>query len=113
MATKYERQLTDAEIAQYGPELLKHAYRGTVFRTFQRAPSENEMNEYLANHDKTPDVAWVYTVIAGMLNLLVIYDALAGPAYGFAFANPATASLARKPLSTTDPFSGQPQTTSF
>jgi uncharacterized protein DUF6677 len=50
---------------------------------FQKGPrSENELNEYLANHDKTPDVAWVYTVIAGVLNILVIYDAYAGPAMG-------------------------------
>jgi hypothetical protein len=27
------------------------------------------------------DIAWVYTVIAGVLNLLVIYDAWAGPVY--------------------------------
>jgi hypothetical protein len=31
------------------------------------------------NMGKVWDVAWVYTVIAGVLNLLVIYDAWAGP----------------------------------
>jgi hypothetical protein len=30
---------------------------------------------------KLPDIAWVYTVIAGVLNILVIYDAFAGPAF--------------------------------
>jgi hypothetical protein len=30
-------------------------------------------------HHKKWELAWVYTVIAGVLNLLVIYDALAGP----------------------------------
>jgi hypothetical protein len=53
-----------------------------ILRAFQRAPSETELNDYLRDHDKTPDLAWVYTVIAGMLNILVIYDAFAGPAYG-------------------------------
>jgi len=33
--------------------------------------------------DKTWDLGWVYTVIAGVLNVLVIYDAFAGPAFGF------------------------------
>ena len=53
---------------------------------YQRAPQgwqeENEINEFLTNSDKTPDLGWVYTVIAGMLNILVIYDAFAGPAFG-------------------------------
>jgi hypothetical protein len=26
------------------------------------------------------ELGWVYTVIAGVLNIMVIYDALAGPA---------------------------------
>lgn len=54
----------------------------TFWDTFQRAPSEPELNDYLVKRDKLPDLAWVYTVIAGMLNILVIYDAFAGPAYG-------------------------------
>jgi hypothetical protein len=48
---------------------------------FQRAPSESEINDFLVNSDKTPDLGWIYTVIAGVLNILVIYDAFAGPAY--------------------------------
>ena len=31
--------------------------------------------------DKTWDLAWVYTVIASVLNVMVIYDAFAGPAF--------------------------------
>ena len=27
------------------------------------------------------ELAWVFTVIAGVLNILVIYDAVAGPAF--------------------------------
>jgi hypothetical protein len=59
------------------------------WNSFQKAPrdpqdhpeDEIELNTYLTNNDKTPDVAWVYTVIAGVLNILVIYDAYAGPAF--------------------------------
>jgi hypothetical protein len=47
---------------------------------FQKMPDENEVNRFLVNADKTPDLGWVYTVVAGMLNLLVIYDAYSGPA---------------------------------
>lgn len=57
------------------------------WHNFQKGPrSEDELNRYLTNSDKTPDVAWVYTVIAGVLNILVIYDAFAGPAFGLASA---------------------------
>jgi hypothetical protein len=51
----------------------------SFWREFQKEPDENKVNEFLVNSDKTPDLGWVYTVIAGMLNLLVMYDAYAGP----------------------------------
>ncbi len=49
------------------------------WHTFQKTPDETEVNNSLRNTDKSPDLGWVYTVIAGMLNLLVIYDAYVGP----------------------------------
>jgi TM2 domain-containing membrane protein YozV len=49
---------------------------------FEAAPSESELNEMQRDSDKHWDLGWVYTVIAGALNVLVIYDALAGPAFG-------------------------------
>ncbi len=52
------------------------------WHNYQRQPDETQVNEFLISSDKTPDVGWIYTVIAGMLNILVIYDAYAGPAYG-------------------------------
>ncbi len=57
---------------------------GTIkfWNEYQRPPKEARVNEFLVNRDKTPDLGWIYTVIAGMLNILVIYDACAGPAYG-------------------------------
>jgi Family of unknown function (DUF6677) len=48
---------------------------------FMRAPSLDEINQLQRDGDKTWDLGWVYTVIAGVLNVLVIYDALAGPAF--------------------------------
>jgi hypothetical protein len=63
-----------------------------VLGTFMRAPrdpsvdpqDERDLNDWLTNRDKSPDLGWVYTVIAGVLNILVIYDAVAGPAFGVA-----------------------------
>jgi hypothetical protein len=49
---------------------------------FGMAPSEHELNELQRDGDKHWDLGWVYTVIAGVLNVLVIYDAFAGPAFG-------------------------------
>lgn len=48
---------------------------------WMRAPSMEKLNELQRDSDKTWDLGWVYTVIAGVLNVLVIYDALAGPAF--------------------------------
>jgi TM2 domain-containing membrane protein YozV len=49
---------------------------------FEAAPSEAELNDLQRDGDKHWDLGWVYTVIAGALNVLVIYDALVGPAFG-------------------------------
>lgn len=54
---------------------------GPVFGTFQREPSEETLNKLQREGNKRWDLGWVYTVIAGVLNLLVIYDALAGPMF--------------------------------
>jgi TM2 domain-containing membrane protein YozV len=51
-------------------------------KKFQAAPDESELNTLQRDSDKRWDLGWVYTVIAGVLNVLVIYDALAGPAFG-------------------------------
>jgi hypothetical protein len=79
----------------------------SVLGTFQRAPFEKRapegkkqadldhseapfewngktINELQIDGNKTFDLAWVYTVIAGVLNVLIIYDALAGPALAVA-----------------------------
>jgi hypothetical protein len=68
------------------------------WHTFQRTPYENENdvprdadgkklwkgktnNQLQADGDKTWDLGLIYTIIAGVLNILVIYDAFAGPAF--------------------------------
>ena len=62
----------------------------------QKMPNETKLNEFLVNSDKTPDLGWVYTVVAGMLNILVMYDAYAGPVF-IALPKPASKqSLAPK-----------------
>ena len=71
-----------------GPDA--HPFLGT----FQRRPTEAELNDLLRNTDKKPDLGWTYTVIAGVLNVLVIYDALAGAA----FATPAPRPTPPGPL---------------
>ncbi len=46
---------------------------------YQRTPLETELNLLQSRSDRAWDLGWVYTVIAGVLNIMVIYDALAGP----------------------------------
>ncbi len=59
------------------PEEESHRF----FHDLQSRPWEGEINEFWVDSDKTPDLGWIYTVIAGVLNILVIYDAYAGPAF--------------------------------
>lgn len=68
------------------PESLKNNEK---WSTFQAEPPENyasewkgkSLNQLQQDGDKTWDLGWVYTVIAGVLNILVIYDAFAGAAF--------------------------------
>jgi hypothetical protein len=66
-----------------GPLPNKENHR--FWHDFQKAPStkqeEDAINKFFVESDKTPDLGWVYTVVAGMLNILVIYDAYAGPVF--------------------------------
>lgn len=66
--------------------------RDPFWGNFQKTPPETRvdapadwkgktLNELQADGDKAWDLGWVYTVIAGVLNILVIYDAFAGPAF--------------------------------
>jgi hypothetical protein len=53
----------------------------TLLGDFERTPTAEALNALNTSGDKTIDLGWVYTVIAGVLNIMVIYDALAGPAF--------------------------------
>ena len=50
-----------------------------LFGHYMQYPTEDVLNTLQRNADKEWDLGWVYTVIAGALNVLVIFDALAGP----------------------------------
>jgi hypothetical protein len=55
----------------------RHPFLGT----FMREPNEASINAVQNASDKRLELGWVYTVIAGVLNIMVIYDAVAGPAF--------------------------------
>ncbi len=71
-----------------------------VLGTFMGEPDEPLLNDELRASDKKYELGWMYTVIAGVLNILVIYDAFAGPAFGPA--------AARKPSPQTAPSQEEP-----
>ncbi len=48
---------------------------------FEKTPSEEALNAVHTSGSKLLEIGWVYTVIAGVLNIMVIYDAFAGPAF--------------------------------
>lgn len=49
-------------------------------KTFELPPDEDELNLPHLKLGSVMDVAIIYTIIAGLLNYFVIYDAIAGPA---------------------------------
>jgi hypothetical protein len=63
-------------------ERLVHGDR--LFGNFQRQPTEQAINAVQTSGGKRLELAWVFTVIAGVLNIMVIYDAIAGPAFPLA-----------------------------
>jgi hypothetical protein len=74
----------DLEAAQHyreAAEKLERKRRHPILGTFEREPSTADINMIHNAGDKRLDLGWVYTVIAGVLNIMVIYDAIAGPAF--------------------------------
>ncbi len=51
-----------------------------ILGDFMRTPEIKALNAVHTGGNKLLELGWVYTVIAGVLNIMVIYDALAGPA---------------------------------
>lgn len=68
-------------IWQYNGWKMPSEEASPFWHDFQRTPPEFVLNELQTNGDKAWDLGWVFTVIAGVLNILVIYDAFAGPAF--------------------------------
>jgi hypothetical protein len=93
----------------------QHKDVGPMFGNFQRTPPEDSknaddpekkiigLNELQSNGSKRWDLGWVYTVIAGVLNLLVIYDALAGPMFREPIASTLKVEGASSPSPTAKP----------
>ena len=65
------------QYASYDKNQDEHPVLGQYMRT----PSIEALNAVHTSGSKLMELGWVYTVIAGVLNILVIYDALAGPAH--------------------------------
>jgi len=62
------------------PENRTRPTPNSVLGRYMQAPIEADLNDLQRNgENKRWDLGWVYTVIAGVLNILVIYDAFAGP----------------------------------
>ncbi len=68
-------------IWQYVNYNRRQEHGDTFLADFQRTPSDRSLNALHTSGDKTLELAWVFTVVAGVLNVMVIYDALAGPAF--------------------------------
>jgi hypothetical protein len=71
-------------IWQYKQLPVPSEQQSPFWHRFEQTPPEVTLNALQTDGDKTWDLGWVYTVIAGVLNVLVIYDAFAGPALGTA-----------------------------
>lgn len=64
------------------PAVLQHLTGGLpLLGHFQAAPTEAAQQALLAQHGRLYEIGLLYTMVAGLLNILVIYDAYAGPVY--------------------------------
>ena len=73
-------------------DIEPHELRGTVSRSFTdwyQAPRDNaELDRLHGKLSQNYDIACVFTWIAGLLNLMAIWDAYDGPAYGYGDEEP-------------------------
>jgi len=82
---------------------------GTIPRSFVDAygspPEPEQLQELNGRLGKLYELALVFTWIAGLLNVLVIWDCLCGPAYGFGdeHLDTQTAEKSAEPASRTEP----------
>jgi hypothetical protein len=76
-------------------------YNDPILWGFLDVPSQQAINGLYPKYGKLVEVGWVYTVIAGLLNILAIYDAYEGPAYADE-DEPASATNASTPARSLD-----------
>lgn len=70
----------DEEASEAAGHEVRRPSRGhPLLGRYMRPSSEHSLNQLISTTDTTWDLGWVFTIIAGVLNVLVIYDALAGP----------------------------------
>jgi hypothetical protein len=60
---------------------LAHYGYGPILGGYLAEPPLVELNALHPKLGRLLEVGWIYTVIAGLLNILAIYDALEGPVY--------------------------------
>ena len=60
---------------------LKHFGHEAVLRGFFAEPTQAVINGQYARLGKLVEISSIYTVVAGLLNILAIYDAYDGPAH--------------------------------
>ena len=91
---KLEDKTTPAALTQRAEiEEKEKAQRHPLIGDLMREPGAKASNAIQNANDKRLDLAWVYTVIAGVLNIMVIYDAVAGAAYLTADSDPTKEAL--------------------
>ena len=71
---------------------LRHYGYDTILWGFMAEPPQTVLRGLHPRLGKLVEVGTIYTAIAGLLNILAIYDALEGPAYGAEGEEPDTSS---------------------
>lgn len=89
--TPYESRSTTAPPREKAndPQARREARRDVRWNEALEDWNGKTLNELQNAGDKSWDLGWVFTVIAGALNIMVIYDALAGPAFVVVTESPA------------------------
>ena len=83
-----EIALRDAEAAGMQPTRLAGKTQRAFVDWFQAPPDNDELDRLHGKLSQNFDIACVFTWIAGLLNLMAIWDAYDGPAYGYGDEDP-------------------------
>ena len=80
--------LRDVDIGDFAPTRLVGTIKRPFLNWFQAPPDNNELDRLHGKLSQNFDIACVFTWIAGLLNLMAIWDAYDGPAYGYGDEDP-------------------------